>query len=728
MPRHSLNSRFAALVCSNAVGRLRRFASRSRQASHSSWARILLGWIAAVSLVLLAAAASPLAAGTLYFSDAGGPLTWDDGTTALWSSASGGPYMSLWSSGADAVFEGTAGSVTVTGPIGSVNSIAFATDGYTLDAGAGGLITLTGAGGNISTGSGSDTINAAIGGAVGLTKLGSGTLILGNSANSYTGGTTVSAGTLQLNAAGAAGTGSITLGDAATGSSDIVLNINTAANITNAITVADQGTGAVTINLNAVSNPWSGGDWTLNRAVTLTAPHISGNLQFNPVLGGSGNLTLGNTNATRFIFNEASGANAGYTGDIDVLSGAVFEPRDTFASTTGNSVTIETGGEMELNFASASFNALNGGGIVDARFGGTQTLTVGKADGSGSFSGVLKDNGQPLAFTKTGAGVQTLTGSNTFTGATTVSAGTLRLGTGGSLGNTAISVAGGATFRAASGTFAGTTTTAGAGATLSLSSGATLDLTDATVGTFALNQNTSLGAAGLTLNGNTLDFDLGLAGSNRVAVLTDSGQGGASVVGTNTVNITPLGNSLANGSYNLITAAYGLTGSFQFANATTSEQLVLGATTYTLDLVNSDNAEQLMVSGGAPPLTAAVWKGALSNSWSTGGGGTASNWATDTTGATDTLQIPGPATDVTFSVGGGGANLNTVLGQDFAIKGLIFTSSADAAHQVTIGGPNSLAIGADGIVVDSGSARTPSAPAAWRSARIRRGSITRPIP
>ena len=49
---------------------------------------------------------------------------------------------------ADAFFEGTAGTVTVSGTISSVNSLHFNVDGYTLN---GGAITLTGSSGSIST-------------------------------------------------------------------------------------------------------------------------------------------------------------------------------------------------------------------------------------------------------------------------------------------------------------------------------------------------------------------------------------------------------------------------------------------------------------------------------------------------------------------------------------------------------------------------------------------------
>ncbi len=141
---------------------------------------------------LLALATPAAQAGTLWFNSASGTV-WDDGSTADWSAIGPGSpsYTSVWTDGSDACFQGAAGTVSV-GSIGSVNSITFSTDGYSL---GGGAITLTGAGGNVTTGSGSDTIGSTITGSVGLTKLGTGTLILTNG-GAFSGALNVNAATL----------------------------------------------------------------------------------------------------------------------------------------------------------------------------------------------------------------------------------------------------------------------------------------------------------------------------------------------------------------------------------------------------------------------------------------------------------------------------------------------------------------------------------------------------
>ena len=141
-------------------------------------------------------------AGPLYWS---GSNSWDTATTDWSSVQGGGPGVytdSAWSSGADATFEGRAGTVSVTTstPIPGVNSITFTTDGYLL---SGGTLTLTGTTGAgngtmITTGTGTDTIASVIAGSVPLVKYGSGTLVLSNTADTYTGSTFINGGVLDV--------------------------------------------------------------------------------------------------------------------------------------------------------------------------------------------------------------------------------------------------------------------------------------------------------------------------------------------------------------------------------------------------------------------------------------------------------------------------------------------------------------------------------------------------
>ena len=84
-----------------------------------------------------------------------------------------------------------------------------------------------------------------------------------------------------------------------------------------------------------------------------------------------------------------------------------------------------------LTFAvgSATLGGLSGSGNVALANGGSPVaLTVGGNNANTTYSGVLSGGSSSLL--KTGTGTMTLSGPNTYGGATTISAGTLQLGNG----------------------------------------------------------------------------------------------------------------------------------------------------------------------------------------------------------------------------------------------------------------------------------------------------------
>jgi len=159
--------------------------------------RFILRWVswmaglAALAVTLLAAPEAaraqltwdPAANGTT----SGGAGTWNSGSVNWWT----GSADTTWGDGNDAVFQGTGGSVTVSGPFAPHN-LVFNVPGYTL---TGSTINLSG--GTISVPAGTTIVNSKFGGASNLVVTGSGILQLGAS-SSYTGSTTITSGTLQL--------------------------------------------------------------------------------------------------------------------------------------------------------------------------------------------------------------------------------------------------------------------------------------------------------------------------------------------------------------------------------------------------------------------------------------------------------------------------------------------------------------------------------------------------
>src|SRR5207249_394922 len=89
---------------------------------------------------------------------------------------------------------------------------------------------------------------------------------------------------------------------------------------------------------------------------------------------------------------------------------------------------VSVSSTLDLNTFNETVNGLSGAGTVDTVGGGTPTLTAGNNDQSSTFSGVIQNSTGTLALTKTSAGTLTLSGANSYSGNTTVGAGSLRLG------------------------------------------------------------------------------------------------------------------------------------------------------------------------------------------------------------------------------------------------------------------------------------------------------------
>ncbi len=150
-------------------------------------------------------------------------------------------------------------------------------------------------------------------------------------------------------------------------------------------------------------------------------------------ISGEGKVAInfsGNITAT------LSGANT-YTGGTTV-SGATLKAGSSSAFGANAPMTVSAGATLDLGGNSNSIGSLDGGGII-TNTGASATLTVTSSTNT-TFSGVIKDGSASnlLSLTKAGAGTLTLSGTNTFTGVTTLTAGTLSVATinaGGVAGN-----------------------------------------------------------------------------------------------------------------------------------------------------------------------------------------------------------------------------------------------------------------------------------------------------
>ncbi|EBL8517045.1 AIDA autotransporter-like protein ShdA [Salmonella enterica subsp. enterica serovar Worthington] len=284
-----------------------------------------------------------------------------------------------------------------------------------------------------------------------LTKTGAGTLIL-NAENTYTGSTTISEGTLIATNVEALGTGNVT--DNAT------LEMNTGGDFDNAISGSGQvvKSGDETLTLSG-ANSYTGG--TTISGGTLVASNVealgTGDITDNATLelnaGGDFANNIGGTGSVVKSGDKTltlSGSNT-YTGGT-TISGGTLVASNVEALGTGD---VTDDATLELNTGGDFDNAISGSGQVvksgdeTLTLSGSNTYTGGTLISSGTLvandvnalgTGDVTDNavlelntggdfinsiGGTGRVEKSGDETLTLSGSNTYTGGTTINDGTL---------------------------------------------------------------------------------------------------------------------------------------------------------------------------------------------------------------------------------------------------------------------------------------------------------------
>ena len=564
-----------------------------------------------------------------------------------------------------------------------------------LDDGGAGVTLSVGANNANTTYSG--TLSDVFGGGA-LTKVGSGTLTL-SSSNSYAGATSITAGTLSLTGSltGTSGTtisggtlsltGSLTAGKPISTSVTGVLNEGPAGVISGAATFT-QGSSGTSILSGA--NTYTG-------ATTISA----GSLSINSINNKSGvACAIGQptTNTTARIIMGSAGANTGtliYTGAAASTDRNIAIGINSGTSADTGGATIENDGSGSLTFSNAVFN------LALTSASANRTLTL-QGSNSGTISGVIANNRASalVALTKAGNGTWVLAGTNTYTGATTLSAGTLSVAASANLGGAAANlVFDGGTLQI-TGTDLADFTTIGHSVSFNANKSVGLDIADAT-NTFTVDKVLNQGTGGFTKLGNgtaILDqintytgattLSAGILNANSTAALGNSSA-------TNTLILN--GGTLQAGADITSAATRGVT-----LNPTTTSTIDTNANAVSIAGVIGGSGNLNLIGAGSLTLTGSnTYSGSttisdattlIANSSAALGNGSATN--TLIFKDDGILQAGGTITSISTR----GVTLNTTAASTFTID----TNGNDVSIAGIIGGTGSLTKIGDGTLSLSG--------------------------
>jgi fibronectin-binding autotransporter adhesin len=435
-------------------------------------------------------------------------------------------------------------------------------------------------------------------------------------------------------------------------------------------------------------------------------PPVSG--VFSNTVIGSGSLAI---SAPSGVVVTVNNSNIGLTGSTVVKSGTL--QLGTVTAIGPSTLNVLSGGQVDLNGLSPALDGLGAsvattGGVIDSPTATSAITITDNQSSATTYSGSIQNsnagNGGVISLTMAGSGTLNLTGSSTYGGNTSVTAGTLAVGNGGNInvgsGNVLLN---GGTMVINGGAF----TTTG---NLGLQTGSTQPAGFITIGPSGSGGNITVGSTtiGAGSGSSVITVDSGTVSlgafvddrdSTSATGSTTSGlivNGGNVTISSAHIGVTnSSGNMTVNGG-NVTIGSAASTGAFLIGDlatpSTRSSDITVtnGSVTYLgtdgLILANTATAAAMSVSGGTVTTTG------ITMNPTAGSGGTVSLTTTGGSiylGNVGIVNDGGASTSINLNGGTLGAISNWSSSANMGVGGSVTIQAADASaipHNIALSG------------------------------------------